>query len=262
MGELKFRTLYADEIEARVQQVTQRGVTLLLYKDARCDMNILDETVGPLSWKKSYSRDNRNCTVSIWDDEKKEWISKEDVGTESNMEREKGLASDSFKRSCFNWGLGRELYSMGTIFVSSDKVNIKNNNGKLACYDKFNVKEIEYDDKRRISYLLIHDKSKGIDVYEWGKKKTKTSPEPEVKAETMAKVEPEPEFEPKTDAIQKTKNELLDELRGRLFKEKIDAKFIIDAYKVEALPQLSIRKIVAMLDNWEKVQAAWARYNA
>lgn len=67
-------------------------------------MNILDEEVGQENWQRSHSRDNANCTVSIWDDSKKQWISKEDTGTESNTEKEKGLASDSFKRACFNWG--------------------------------------------------------------------------------------------------------------------------------------------------------------
>lgn len=92
---LEFRLLKADEIEARISQVSEKGVTLLLYKDARCDMNILDETVGPLNWQRHHSRENANCTVSIWDEDKKQWIEKEDTGTESKTEVEKGLASDS-----------------------------------------------------------------------------------------------------------------------------------------------------------------------
>lgn len=99
---LKFRTLNASEIDVRVQSVTAKGCILLLYKDARCDMNILDETVGPLGWKREHTRDNANCVVSIWDTDKKQWISKEDTGTESNTEKEKGQASDSFKRACVN----------------------------------------------------------------------------------------------------------------------------------------------------------------
>ena len=102
--ELKFRKLKENEIDARVQSATAKGCILLLYKDARCDMRLLDETVGPMNWQKEYLRDNCNCKVSIWDTEKEQWISKEDTGTESNTEKEKGLASDSFKRACFNWG--------------------------------------------------------------------------------------------------------------------------------------------------------------
>lgn len=92
---LEFRLLRADEIDARVSQVTAKSVMLLLYKDARADMNILDETVGPLGWKREHTRDNANCILSIWDDDKEQWVSKEDTGTESNTEAEKGLASDS-----------------------------------------------------------------------------------------------------------------------------------------------------------------------
>lgn len=101
---IEFRDLRADEIDVRVQSVIQnKGVILLLYKDARVDQTILDETVGNMNWKKKYTRDNANCIVEIYDDKKNEWISKEDTGTESNTEKEKGLASDSFKRACFNW---------------------------------------------------------------------------------------------------------------------------------------------------------------
>jgi len=119
----KFRTLRADEVECRVSQVDKwngRRLQLLLYKDARCDMNVLDETVGPMNWQRQHGRDNANCIVSIWDDEKKDWISKEDTGTESNTEAAKGLASDSFKRACVNWGIGRELYTAPTIRVWQD----------------------------------------------------------------------------------------------------------------------------------------------
>lgn len=102
---MEFRLLRADEIDARIASCGNWGVSLLLYKDARCDQNILDETVGCMNWMRHHSRDNANCIVSIWDAEKQQWIEKEDTGTESNTEKEKGLASDSFKRACFNWGM-------------------------------------------------------------------------------------------------------------------------------------------------------------
>ena len=82
--ELKFRDLKADEIDCRIGQIYEdkeknpKGLTLLLYKDARVDMDILDETVGPSNWQRSHIRDNANCVVSIWDSEKKQWVSKED----------------------------------------------------------------------------------------------------------------------------------------------------------------------------------------
>ena len=152
-----FRPLRADEIECRVQSVKEKGLVLLLYKDARCDQNILDETVGPYNWKRSHSRENANCTVSIWDAEKEQWISKEDTGTESNTEAKKGLASDSFKRACFNWGIGRELYSAPFTWIPSDACKItKDPKGRLTCYDSFRVKEIEYANGT-ISKLIIEN---------------------------------------------------------------------------------------------------------
>lgn len=102
---MQFRDLRADEIDVRVAQFKEGSfVQLLLYKNARTDMDILDEAVGCMNWKREHTRDNANCIVSIWDKDKSQWISKEDTGTESNTEKEKGLASDSFKRACFNWG--------------------------------------------------------------------------------------------------------------------------------------------------------------
>ena len=133
------------------------------------DQNILDETVGEMNWQKSYSRENANCTVSIWDEAKKMWISKEDTGTESNTEKEKGLASDSFKRACFCWGIGRELYSAPPIWIKSEDCWIyKNQIGKLTCNDRFYVSRIEYSDARNIIALEIMNRSTGKVVYRLG----------------------------------------------------------------------------------------------
>lgn len=161
---MKFRLLQANEISVRVNQITEKGLTLLLYKDARVDMDILDETVGCMNWKKEYTRDNRNCIVSIYDETKKEWISKEDTGTESNSEAEKGLASDSFKRACVNWGIGRELYSAPFIWIKAEDAGIQTSNGKPKTTEKFTVEAIKYNDKRDITHLSIKN-SKGKRVY-------------------------------------------------------------------------------------------------
>lgn len=151
-----FRLLNASEIDARISQANEYYVNILLYKDARCDMRILDETVGPMNWKKSYVRDNANCIVSIWDSEKSQWISKEDTGTESNTEKEKGLASDSFKRACFVWGIGRELYTSPKIaFRTSEIRGAKEVGGKYRCYDTFTVTNIVYNDNREIVSVTI-----------------------------------------------------------------------------------------------------------
>ena len=108
------RLLRADEIECRVSTISEKGVSLLLYKDARVDQRILDETFTPLGWQRTHQSIDGNlyCTVSIWDDAKRQWIAKQDVGTMGYTEKEKSQASDSFKRACFNIGIGRELYDM------------------------------------------------------------------------------------------------------------------------------------------------------
>lgn len=140
----QFRALTADDIECRVSTVSDKGCSLLLYKDARCDMKILDETVGAENWKRSHELINGNlfCNVSIWDEGKKEWVTKQDVGTESYTEKEKGQASDAFKRACFNWGIGRELYTAPFIWIKSGDVTLAQKNGKSTTYDKFSVEQI------------------------------------------------------------------------------------------------------------------------
>lgn len=161
-----FRDLRADEIECRVAQNTAYGVNLLLYKDARCDQNILDETVGEFGWQRSHTRDNANCIVSIWDDKKQQWISKEDTGTESNTEKEKGLASDSFKRACFNWGIGRELYTAPQIRIPPEACNLKQSGDKFKCYDSFVVEKIIIDKKRIVALSIINATRKNR-VFVW-----------------------------------------------------------------------------------------------
>lgn len=167
--ELKFRTLRANEIDCRVNTVNEKGCSLLLYKDARCDMNILDETVGAMSWERKHSRDNANCIVSIWDAEREQWVSKEDTGTESYSEKEKGLASDSFKRACFNWGIGRELYTAPFIWINKENVQIKecgevNGRKKYTTYDRFRVTQIIIEEGV-IKALAVKNVSLGVMAY-------------------------------------------------------------------------------------------------
>ena len=167
---LIFRDLEEGEIECRIAQASEKGVALLLYKDARCDMNILDETVGAFNWKREHSRDNANCVVSIWDDGKGQWIGKEDTGTESNTEAAKGLASDSFKRACFNWGIGRELYTAPFIWIPAEKCATlkQDQNGRWKCYDRFSVRAINIQDKKIIGLSVFSENKKEI-VYSFGR---------------------------------------------------------------------------------------------
>ena len=167
MDNIRIRALRADEIECRIGTISEKGLSLLLYKDARADMRILDETFGCLGWKRTHQSIDGNlyCTVELWDSEKKEWISKQDVGTVSYTEKEKGQASDSFKRACVTVGIGRELYSAPFIWVSAQKCNIQRKNDKWICYDRFSVTDISYSESREISGLTIVSQDSGEVVY-------------------------------------------------------------------------------------------------
>lgn len=163
----EIRLLGKDDIEIRVAQTTKdrEGVvkaSLLLYKNARVDMKIMDELYGPFGWKRSHKilGDRLYCIVEVWDAEKKEWVAKEDVGTESNTEAEKGQASDSFKRACVNWGIGRELYTAPRISIPLDNQEYSTmQDGKVRVWATFSVKEIEYNkEERSITKLILVDK--------------------------------------------------------------------------------------------------------
>lgn len=157
MKEPIFRLLNADEIECRVGIVNEKGLSLLLYKDARVDFKILDETFGPFGWQRTHQEINGNlyCTISIWDEEKGQWISKQDVGTKSDYEQEKGQASDSFKRAAVCAGVGRELYTAPFIWVPAGVVSIQPKGQKYVTNEHFSVKEIGYNDRREINHLVI-----------------------------------------------------------------------------------------------------------
>ena len=126
-----------------------------------------------MGWQRRHCRENANCIVSIWDDEKGQWIEKEDTGTESNTEKEKGLASDSFKRACFNWGIGRELYTAPFIWIGRTDCSIleavdSRGQKRYTCYDSFHVTQIGYDENRNINALVIKKDKGGKVVYTLG----------------------------------------------------------------------------------------------
>lgn len=165
----RIRLLRADEIECRVGIIGENGLSLLLYADARADMRIMDEVFGPMNWQRKHEVIGGSiyCTVSVWDDVKKQWISKMDVGTESCTEKEKSQASNSFKRASVNFGIGRELYATPFIWVSAGKVRIeKRQDGKFYTQDKFKVREISYDEENRVITGLVIVNRDGNKVYE------------------------------------------------------------------------------------------------
>lgn len=171
---MKIRLLNENEIECRVGTINDKGLTLLIYKDARVDMNILDES--GVKWKREHQviGSKLYCTVSIWDADIKEWVSRQDVGTESYTEATKGEASDSFKRACFNWGIGRELYSAPFIWIPKASYTATTNKaGKPTTYDKFSVEKIKYnEDTREIIGLAIRNDKTNKRVFLYQKEDT------------------------------------------------------------------------------------------
>ena len=172
MEQSMIRLLKANEIECRAAAIKENGLSLLLYEDARVDQRILDETFGAFGWKRSHQCIDGNlyCTVEIYDKDSGVWVSKQDVGTTGYTEKEKSQASDSFKRACFNWGIGRELYSAPFIWIPAGKAAIQSKAGqngekRYSCNDHFSVYSIQYNEDREISALVIVN-DKGQSVYE------------------------------------------------------------------------------------------------
>lgn len=195
----EIRLLQKEDIEVRVAQTTNSGgvvkAHLLIYKNARVDMKILDELYTPMGWKRTHRLigDRLYCLVEVWDKDKKEWVGKEDVGTESNTEAEKGQASDSFKRACFNWGIGRELYTAPKVAVElNEKEYGKGTDGRIRVWQTFDVSEIGYDTKTRtITSLTIVDRFGNVRfTMEPAAKPEKTSDKKPAQKTTKTKTEP------------------------------------------------------------------------
>lgn len=219
---LEFRLLRADEIDCRVATVKENGISLLLYKDARVDQNILDETVGPMNWQRRHCRENANCIVSIWDAEKGQWIDKEDTGTESYTEKEKGLASDSFKRACFNWGIGRELYTAPFIWILAQHCAIKPYTGRdgktiYKCNDTFSVKDIQYENKNIVGLKIMNVRTNAI-VY------------------NMKTVEP------------MLTPQQVQAVYAELQRTGVGLKGILECYKIQAVDELTINQFKEIMD--------------
>lgn len=231
---MQFRKLTAEEIDCRISICNQWGVGLLLYKDARCDQNILDETVGPMNWQRHHSRDNANCIVSIWDKEKQQWIEKEDTGKESFTEAEKGLASDSFKRACFNWGIGRELYTAPDMFVfKKDLKKHEEYNGKWTCKDTFKVTEIEYAEDK-IVFVRIQN-TKTDNYIDFGQPANAHAEQKKIEKSVIPEVK-------------------LKALLARCEKEGVEPGKILTLYKVSSLADLTERQYANINVNWEKIK--------
>ena len=163
-------------IDFRIQSINKGGyATILAYKDARVDINRLNSVCGALGWQRQHTRENHNCIVSVWDADHQHWVSKEDTGTESNTEQQKGLASDSFKRACFNWGIGIELYDYPLI-----QIKLKDNEWKMfndrpkQTWDLKLKEWVWYSvfDKNGLTYLAAKDNSNNL-RFEYGQRPKK-----------------------------------------------------------------------------------------
>lgn len=156
------KPLSIDQVEFRVQSVSTKGyVTLLAFKTARTDMDRLDEVFGVMGWQRRHTRENHNCIISIWDEKNKQWVEKEDTGTESFSDKEKGLASDSFKRAGFNAGIGRELYNYPKMFLQlyPDEFKVESNKAKTTFefdLDKWTW-ELDITDDGKVTSLVGKD---------------------------------------------------------------------------------------------------------
>lgn len=250
------RLLKASEIECRISVINEKGLSLLLYKDARVDQKILDETFGVFGWKRSHQCIDGNlyCTVEVKDKETGEWIAKQDVGTTGYAEKEKSQASDSFKRACFNWGIGRELYTAPFIWIPASKVQIQKKNDKYYCNEEFHVSSIIYGDSREITGLLVTN-GKGETIFDWklqNKSVEKKQPEKKnpVRKETA-----------ENDLIMKsslTKHQI-DGLTTELKRTGVAMEAVKERYHIEDPKQMSqelYNKVMRALSKTKSIEAA------
>lgn len=154
---MTFRDLTKDEIQVRVAKVIGNHANLLIYKDARVDINILNDVYGIGWWKKKYEMvgEYLTCIIYTYNKELKEWIPVQDVGTESNFQAEKGAFSDAMKRACFNLGIGIELYTVKDIWVSLTSTDFTKDK---KINQSFYVDKIKTENKI-IKELVIIDRS-------------------------------------------------------------------------------------------------------
>lgn len=248
------RLLKSNEIECRVSTVNEKGLSLLLYKDARVDQRILDETFGPFGWKRSHQCIDGNlyCTVEIYDQKSGEWISKQDVGTTGYTEKEKSQASDSFKRACFNWGIGRELYSAPFIWIPANKTSIQvkagqNGEKRYYCNEHFSVYTIQYNEVKEIRALVIVN-SRGQTVFEWDSEKTAGSSNGDQSTAEKSRIAGNPV----------SKNQM-DSLQAELDRTGVTMENVKDRYKIQDLGDMNLElygKVMLALSRTKSIHAA------
>ena len=248
------RLLKPNEIECRTATINAKGLSLLLYKDARVDQRILDETFGAFGWKRSHQCIDGNlyCTVEIYNRESGEWVSKQDVGTTGYTEKEKSQASDSFKRACFNWGIGRELYSAPFIWIPADNTSIQMKEGqnrekRYYCNDHFSVYSIQYNDEKEIQSLVIID-NMAQPVFEW-----KSAQSVERNGNTGKAADKKELVE-----VSISKNQM-DSLQAELVRTGVTIENVKDRYKIQNLGDMNEElygKVMLALSRTKSVHVA------
>lgn len=245
------RLLRADEIECRISTISERGLSLLLFKDARVDQKILDESFTPFGWKRTHQEIGGNlyCTVEVWDSERQQWIAKQDVGTESYSEKEKGQASDSFKRACFNWGIGRELYTAPFIWIPASLVEIRPRGDRFFCNERFSVTEIAYDENRVISTLkVVNGKDQVLYSYNKSGLQTKTAGKPSARNALAAAGKNSAAGKAANGTDEKNKNaggsnglslEQFAELERELKRTGVPLQMVLDRYLLSSLDEMT-----------------------
>lgn len=249
--ERMFRLLNADEIECRVSTISDEWLSLLLYKDARVDQNLLDATVGPDRWQRNHEVINGNlfCNVGIKFGDA--WVWKQDVGTESNTEKEKGQASDAFKRACFNWGIGRELYTAPRIRIYQSDKSGKNytpyiKNGRPSTTDRFIVTRIKYTESGSVCELEIKNAKSKKTVFAYSERKID---QPEKQTE-----------EPKENAKQEPgliTGKQMTNLQRLCSKHNMPESNIYERYGHTAMWQMTVSDYVELNKVWQAIFDEW-----
>lgn len=249
------RDLHPDEVECRIGQVSKsgRGLSLLLYKTSRTDMALLDETFGPMGWRCGYEevKGVLNCTLSVYDEDRRIWIDKQAAGTESNMESEKGESSDALKRAGFLWGIGRELYTAPFIWIKAEDCDIRNG----RCCDTFAVDAMEVANGR-ITALAITNEKTHRTVYRWS-----IDRKPVKRQEAPAGVQETPATDAEVEAFQGACNEF-SFLTGREVADILDALEKTKTLRAAGFtqwkdaPSRTITTARAVVESWIKRKAA------
>ena len=244
----EFGLLTPSEIEVRQAKQDDYGIDLLLYKTARTDANVLDRIVGRDNWQNDFKEVDGVLYggIGIWNAERNEWVWKWDAGSESNMEAEKGRASDAFKRAGFKFGIGRELYTSPRIRFRISDVKLNERNKK--CYDNFVVTEIGYDADECMNHLVVLDETTGKE-FKWDAKGVfrPESPSPENKGSKAAD----------DSLISKAERKLLFDLGKQIHGDGVGeaVKAVCTARGIASsadIPKAQFPEILNEVKNWKK----------